>query len=297
MSRPTPLLLSLACLLALGLVARPAAPFKRSLHRLTRDGSFKQNLHFSHDGKRLLMTRIHKGKMGLWIMNADGSDLRPLLDPDPKHPHWDGHFSRDGKHVVFVLDVLQGTDGKLQINRANADGKESKVVIPHKAFEESPRFSPDGKRIAWVSTRDGNQEIYSCAADGSGIKRLTNDSALDNAPAWSPDGKRIAFSSARHGNFEICVMQADGTGVTRLTKQPSMDTWPAWSPDGKRIAFTANRDGNYEIYVMNSDGTGQRNLTQHRGQDNFATWSPDGKRIAFISNRAGGSDVYIKDVD
>src|SRR5262245_26852926 len=183
------------------LVALPSpavGPPAAKVTRLTRDGGFKQHLQWSPDGARLLMTRIHKGVMGLWTMKADGSDLKPLVVPGPKEVNFDGHYSRDGKKVVFVLDVHHGTDGKLQINTCDADGKNSKAVITHKAFEESPRFSPDGQRIAWVSTRFGNQEICSAAADGGDLKRLTNDAAMDNNPAWSPDGKKIAFASSRH---------------------------------------------------------------------------------------------------
>src|SRR5258708_25254195 len=110
--------------------------------RLTKDGEFKQHLSFSPDGKRLLMTLIHDGKMGLWVMNADGSDLKPLLNPESKAPHFDGAWSPDGKRIVFVFDVLQGTDGQLQIDTVNAEGGDQKTVVPHKAFEESPRWSP-----------------------------------------------------------------------------------------------------------------------------------------------------------
>jgi TolB protein len=287
-------------LLALG-VLMVACPWCRggdtpAAVRLTKDGDFKQHLQWSPDGKKLLMTRIHEGKMGLWIMNADGSGLKLLVTPPPATPHFDGHWSSDGKKIVYVHDVLQGTDGKLQINTVNADGGDSKVLIPHKAFEESPRWSPDGKRLAWVSTRDGNQEIYIADSDGANIRRLTSEVALDNSPSWSPDGKRLAFASARAGNFEIHVMDADGGNVRRLTNHRALDYWPVWSPDGKCIAFTSNRDGNYEIYVMNADGSGLRNLTRHPAQDNYATWSPDGKRIAFISNRDGGHDVYVMEV-
>jgi TolB protein len=285
-----------ALLLALLVGSVTSAAEPASARRLTRDGSFKQHLCWSPDGQRLLMTRIHAGKMGLWTVSADGSEMKPFLTPMPATPHFDGHWSADGKQVVFVLDILHGTDGKLQINTARADGTDSKVLVPNGGFEESPRWSPDGKRVAWVSTRHTNQEIYTVGADGKDIRRLTSEVAADNNPSWSPDGKRIAFASGRTGNFEIHVMDADGSNVRRLTNHPALDYWPSWSPDGKRIAFTSNRDGNYEIYLMNADGSGVENLTRHPAQDNFATWSPDGKRIAFVSNRDGGHDVYVIDV-
>src|SRR4026209_1232007 len=80
--------------------------------QLTKDGSFKQNLQWSPDGKTLLFTRIHQGKISLWTMPAVGWGMKRLL-PDHTEPHFDGHFSKDGKRIVYVYDQLQGTDGKL----------------------------------------------------------------------------------------------------------------------------------------------------------------------------------------
>src|SRR6516225_1992566 len=149
--------------------------------RLTTDGDFKQHLQWSPDGNKFLFTRIHAGRMGIWTMNADGTDLKRLLKHD-EAPDFDGHWSPDSKKIVFVFDVLQGTDGKLNIHTANADGTDNKVLIPNKAFEEAPRWSPDGKQIAFVSTRDGNQEIYVADAEGKNIKRLTSEVAADTNP-------------------------------------------------------------------------------------------------------------------
>src|SRR5947209_19172877 len=128
--------------------------------RLTTDGDFIQHLQWSPDGKKFLFTRIHAGKMGLWTMNSDGTELKQLLAKNAQ-PHFDGHWSPDAKQIVFVYDVLQGTDGKLQIDTVAADGTGQKNLLPHKlAFEESPRWSPDGKWIAWTSTRNKNQDIW-----------------------------------------------------------------------------------------------------------------------------------------
>ncbi|HEV3435949.1 MAG TPA: hypothetical protein VG122_01245, partial [Gemmata sp.] len=114
--------------------------------RLTTDGSFKQNLQWSPDGKTLLCTRIHQGKMALWTLPAEGGEMKRLL-PNHTEPHFDGHWSPDGKRIVYVYDQLQGTDGHLRINTCAVDGSDDKVLIPHKAFEESPRWSPDGKLV------------------------------------------------------------------------------------------------------------------------------------------------------
>jgi TolB protein len=266
------------------------------LTRLTRDGSFKQHLQWSPDGKRLLFTRLFKGKMGLWTCDASGAYLKPLLDPDPRTPHFDGHFSPDGQKIAFVLDILHGTDGKLQINTCKSDGTDSKVLIPNKAFEETPRWRPDGKRLAFVSTRDGNQEIYSADASGGDVRRLTNDNGPDNNPAWSPDGSRLAFASGRSGHFEIYTMKADGSEVRRLTRSTTINSWPVWHPSGKQLVFCSRRTGNYDLWLMDSEGGNLRNLTDHKAQETAPAWHPEGKRLAFVSDRDGGHDIYVMEV-
>lgn len=276
-------------------LSEPAEP-PPEVRRLTDDGSYKYHLQWSPDGQTLLFTRIHGGQMALWTMPATGGGMKRLL-PSHREPHFDGHFSPDSQRIVYVYDRLQGTDGKLQINICNADGSDDKVLIPHQAFEESPRFHPSGRFVLWVSTRQKNPDLYTVDADGKNEKRLTNHPALDLHPAWSPDGRQIAFSSSRGGTQKIYLMRSDGSELRRLTDGDGLDAWPAWRPDGRWLAFVSHRSGNYDIWLIRPDGQGLRNLTRHPAHDTCPAWSPDGRRLAFISNRHGGSDIYVLSLD
>ena len=162
----------------------------------------------------------------------------------------------------------------------------------------SPAWSPDGKRLAFTSSRDrsdyGNG-IYTMNADGSDVRRLTHHPPRnDYQPKWSPDGKKVVFISSRNEpepdscssapegcNFEIYVVNAEGSGETRLTNSAGIDRNPSWSPDGSRVVFESKRDGNYEIYAVNADGTGVTRLTNDPRTDGDPEWSPLGNEVAF----------------
>lgn len=276
-----------------------------TIDRLTTDGNFKQHPAWSPDGKLVAFAIYLKGKVGLVAMTVGGSAPEPAkagtpnewkhITPLDESPEYEPAWSPDGKRIVFVHDSLSGTDGQLEIHAMNADGSESKrIVTPAKrpAQDEHPAWSPDGKTIAFTTTRDGNQEIYLCDADGSNLRRITTHTGIDSHPSWSPDGRQIAFCSQRFGNLEICVMNADGSDVRRLTDNPAVDYAPKWSPDAKQLAFTSTRDGNHEVYLVRPDGTGLRNLTQHPGLDKDPAWSPDSAHVLFVSNREGRFDLY-----
>ena len=179
----------------------------------------------------------------------------------------------------------------LAVCMMNADGSAQMFLTTQRDGE--PSWSPDGRQIAFASSRDGNREIY--VMTGRSQTRLTNDPADDSHPRWSPDGTRIAFMSRRDGNDEIYVMNADGSALTRLTNNPAVDINPSWSPDGQRIAFTSTRDGDFneEIYVMAADGSGTTRLTNSPGLDDHPSWSPDGTQIAFMSRRDGNVEIYV----
>lgn len=272
--------------------AEPSGPV-----RITDDGLFKQRPAWSPDGKRLCFSRHEGNAIRLYVMGANGADQKRLTDR--LDPEYDAVWSPDGLRLAAALVKVSGTQGDVDVYSLDGEGKNAQLVagnVGKLSHEESPAWSPDGKRVCFSSTRDGNQELYIADSDGSAVQRLTSDAALDAHPVWSPDGKRLAFATDRWGDLELATIEADGSNLARLTASPGLDDYPAWSPDGARLAYTSNRDANYEIYVCDASGQNVVNLTQNEGLDHFAAWSPDGKRLAFVSDRDGGFELYLADV-
>ena len=173
----------------------------------------------------------------------------------------------------------------------DTDGGGQTRLTENAGEDHSPAWSPDGQRLAFVSTRDGNAEIYVMNADGSGQTRLTNNTAGDLLPAWTRDGSQIGFVTNREGNDEIYLMNADGTNQINLTNNPSDDAFLAFSPDGMTIAFASKReDSQYDIYTMSSTGVAPIRLTTAEGDDINPSWSSQG--IVFQSNRDGTDELY-----
>jgi Tol biopolymer transport system component len=247
---------------------------------------------WSPDGNRLAFVRIRGGRADIYVVNTDGSGLRRLA------------------HAIAFKPMSGG---------------------PSSGFGANPAWSPDGRKIAFMSNRDGTDDIFVVNADGSGLRNLTRSQLHDrtrswkgrehkrifwfatDGPMWSPDGQKIVFRSERDRpsaleraacrphceRDEISVINADGSGLRRLTRNWNYDGAPVWSPDGRKILFVRFRDS--DVYVMNADGSGQRNLTRSTthpfARDEAPAWSPDGRKILFVSNRGGNGEVYTMNAD
>ena len=179
-----------------------------------------------------------------------------------------------------------------------ADGGNQENLTNNPASDDYPTWSPDGKKIAFVSNRnEGYIQIWVIDADGKNPMRLTNgvwDQWLD----WSPDGKKIAYDVLLHPldvdkwTRVIYVMDADGQNKRQLTKAPGYDGHASWSPDSKKIVFSSSREGGATaIYVMEADGRNQKRITHDFAGKYMPSWSPDGKRIAYVHN----AQIYVMD--
>jgi Tol biopolymer transport system component len=158
-------------------------------------------------------------------------------------------FAPNGSRVVFALPE-NGVNQQLFTVDVKAQNRIA--LVTDEGFNMCPRFSPDGKRIAFASTRDGNFELYTMASNGAHVQRLTEHPSLDLRPRFSHDGRRIAFTSLRDGNYEIYVANSDGSNVVRVTNNDERDDYATWHPNGKQLLVVSERRGRHDLYLIDA---------------------------------------------
>ena len=165
---------------------------------------------------------------------------------------------------------------------------ESRPFANSTRIESSARFSPDGSRIAFASTRGGTQEIWVAARDGSGLQQITSLGAAELfIGGWSPDGSRIVFDAAVAGNSDVYVVGADGGHLRRLTEEPSIDGAPSWSREGSSVYYASTRAGAVpDIWRSSLDGGPSSRVTHQGGFD--PKESPDGRHLFYLDRHPAG---------
>jgi TolB protein len=198
--------------------------------------------------------------------------------------------------IAYITSVGTGGNQTYSLIVADSDGYNPQVVARSHEALLSPKWSPDGNRIAYVSFESGDSAIY-IQNIATGARQLISgrSKGINSAPAWSPDGTKLALSLSYTGNPEIYVMDLASRQETRLTRTLAINTEPVWAPDGQSIYFTSDRSGRPQIYQVSAGGGTPQRVT-FQGQQNLdAAISYDGKQMAMV--QANGNVYRIAIVD
>jgi TolB protein len=158
----------------------------------------------------------------------------------------------------------------------DSDGGNHRFITNGQALALSPRFSPDYKKIVYVSYLNNRVRVFIYDVANGSQKLVTESSNATFAPRWSPDGTQILYSMAVNGNTDIYRISANGGTPVRLTSTPGIDVGGSFSPDGKKIVFESDRSGGQQIYTMNIDGSNQQRISFGGGRSATPEWSPRG---------------------
>jgi len=203
-----------------------------------------------------------------------GTGERKLVSPAPRAQNWMPGFSPDGNTLALARTTDEGTD--IYSYNLASDCCLQRLTVGKFSDNLSPTFSPDGRRIMFVSNRPGLPQIYVMAADGTGQELFApfdyGVTGSSNAPEWSPDGLSIAFHREVALVPQVFVMEVASRRVRQLTSAGRNED-PTWAPDGRHLTFVSDRTGSRQLWVIDLETGRVRQLTRN-GEARLPAWSP-----------------------
>lgn len=202
--------------------------------------------------------------------------------------------------IAYVTEMMMNGKRRYSLNVADADGYNPIPILHSPAPLMSPSWSPDGKRLAYVSFERRRSEIY--IHDLATRKRdlVASSQGLNSAPAWSPDGHRLALVLSKDGNPEIYISNIKDKTLQRITNNPAIDTEPGWMPDGNRLVFTSDRGGKPQIYQVSingeSNGGKPQRLTFKGDYNAHGVVSPDGRSLVMVHGQGNRYRIAVQDL-
>lgn len=182
-------------------------------------------------------------------------------------------YSHDGRYVVYASGSESGTD--LMMVAVDSPGVVQRLTFGRGSDNGSPTFSPDGRQIAFFSSRSRFPQIYTMDTDGANVQLLTPFTpgvrSYRAAPDWSPDGRAVAYEQ-QNGDFQVWMINVRDKESRQLTSEGENEG-PSWAPDGRHIALSSTRGGSKQIWVLDTESGRFRQLTQRAGA-RLAAWSP-----------------------
>lgn len=192
--------------------------------------------------------------------------------------------SRKRDKIAFISDITSNPDLFIQdfSPETGAKDKPRQIFATRKATQGTPSFSPDGKKIAFVSNKDGALRIYVMGIPPEGMRLgaikadlLSTHSKESSAPAWSPDGTKIAYCAMTNGVRQIWIYDFDKNEERQLTQGAGHKENPSWAPNSTHLVFNTNIvDVNSELYIMNLNQPGVHKISSGKGEKRFPSWEP-----------------------
>ena len=202
-----------------------------------------------------------------------------------------GAFSTKMLYVTAERFGVNNTRYTLQ--RSDYDGARGVTLLQSREPILSPRYAPDGRRIAYVSFEQRRPRIFMQHIDTGRREQLTNFEGLNGAPAFSPDGNRLAFVLSKDGNPEIYVMDLGSRQIQRVTNSGSIETEPFWGKDGQTLYFTSDRAGKPQIYKQSIYGGAAQRVTFTGNYNANPKLSADEKTLVMIHRQDGFTNFKV----
>ncbi|WP_349571072.1 Tol-Pal system beta propeller repeat protein TolB [Azotobacter salinestris] len=194
--------------------------------------------------------------------------------------------------LLYVTAERMGGGTRYTLQRSDYDGARAVTLLQSREPILSPRFAPDGRRIAYVSFEQKRPRIFIQHVDTGRREQITNFEGLNGAPAFSPDGSRLAFVLSKDGNPEVYVMNLASRQLQRVTNHFGIDTEPFWGADGQTLYFTSDRAGKPQIYRQ-SIGGGAERVTFVGNYNANPKLSADEKTLVMIHRQDGYTNFKV----
>lgn len=198
--------------------------------------------------------------------------------------------------IAYVTATREGNALAYRLLVADADGARERLMLKSKQPILSPRWSPDGRELVYVSFETGRPAIFRQRLSDAKREQVTNFRGLNGAPAWSPDGSKLALVLSKDGNPEIYLYSFATRAFTRLTNHFAIDTEPSWTPDGKSVLFTSDRGGSPQVYRVGLGGGALQRVSFNGNYNARPQLAPDGRTLVVV-HRGGGGGFSIASQD
>ena len=200
--------------------------------------------------------------------------------------------------VAYVTEV-RNADGEARyaLSVADVDGHNESAILDSARPVMSPSWSPDGKKLAYVSFESDQPRIFIQDIATGERERIASFPGINGAPAFSPDGHHLAMTLSKDGNPEIYVVHLRTRRLRRITRNVAIDTEPSWSPDGQSLVFTSDRGGKPQIYRTAVEGGRPERITFEGSYNARAVYSPDGTKLALVHRDEGRYRIGLLDLE